>query len=638
MPPSVAPHPPQTAMERMAALFLPGSGARSFRAEPSAVYSEEPTRSESVGGLRGAVSAIDHAEVFVIVTSLMVFSAIVLVLYCVYVLISPYFSGITTAVFLSVLLHRTHRTDPIPPLVEAMQRLHANWQWYGPWWGRWIGNLVLPVLVLDLVLVSGTKNCGLYKLPLMRHRLWLQRLVGCALVFWLGASLSSVATVLWVLLSLLALGMVIVWFLSYEHYARFLYRTCRFVILSTILFGVLYKLALEVVELAGAAKSSATSVQSSISQLDIIAIAQEKGMHWFVRDVLGANVTETATQMKDKLSPIIGNLSWNVSWHTQVVELYTAVSNFSNSDYHDAAGMVRDVALSAAQRTLQLSMMFIQIVLSTMSDALGVFYEMVLFYLLLQFLLKLKRTLLFYCTEKICTMIALPNASEKASLLEDDIVEQIDSLFLSFFHIASYHFLMTYGLFEAFSIHYSVLGGLAGVAFALFPYYGKTIHPFVPAIIALFVRGAYVRLVLLVAVLAALWSFGDAFLIAVGKRRHKHLAGPEVGVRDTEWSPFLIGTSIVLGMTTTGARGVVLGPLIVIVGKALWDALGNKEASAPGSAFVSGAESPMPISFNEITSTPSQRAPHFTGDSAGRTATLSVSESPLSAKRRKKNN
>lgn len=279
------------------------------------------------------------------------------------------------------------------------------------------------------------------------------------------------------------------------------------------------------------------------------------------------------------------------------------------------------------------------------SNLLGLFdsiYAVLLFVFCYRYLTQLEHTVLYYGVAKLLRVVQPELGDHHARNIEQDITVSLITLLQSFWHLTWFHFCITFCAFKLWGFPTPFLVGLVSVVLALFPLVPKWLSPCSIALVYMLVQLAsritsegtscsgnsrpgeahaaaatdfslfsfppgrswievlvwckpyalhYTRA--LSFGLAVLLEFGDEWLLCVSRGLRGGLFTEADGKGREQLQPFVIGTALVLGFVAYGTRGIVFGPLTVIVARVLFDnwdiVLANREPrrlTLPPSSFV----------------------------------------------------
>ncbi|CAD2219913.1 hypothetical protein, conserved [Angomonas deanei] len=216
-------------------------------------------------------------------------------------------------------------------------------------------------------------------------------------------------------------------------------------------------------------------------------------------------------------------------------------------------------------------------------------YSAFLFFAVLGFLLQLENTVLYYILEKLLVILQPRLGARHARMLEEDITTGIRTLLTSFWHMTWYHFTITFLAFKITDRSGASLAGVVSVCLTLFPFLAKFITPVTLYLLfttAVWIGGAFLgffdtsfsvfrwdwEVVYPFVLLAAAYlEYCDEWLLCVNRGYQRNQLSDGSGFEKLLLSPFVVTTSILLGLYRYGVRGVVVGPFIVLIAKVFYD-------------------------------------------------------------------
>ncbi|KPI86435.1 putative multi-pass transmembrane protein [Leptomonas seymouri] len=231
-------------------------------------------------------------------------------------------------------------------------------------------------------------------------------------------------------------------------------------------------------------------------------------------------------------------------------------------------------------------------------------YAVILFVFFYRYLTQLEHTVLYYGIAKVLRVIQPEVGDFHARSIEHDITVSFITLLQSFWHLTWFHFCVTFSAFKMWDLPTPFLLGLASVVLALFPLVPKWLSPCSIAFVSMVVQlislttseeeegspflvipdghtwtealifgkpylYAYART--LSFGVAMLLECGDEWLLCVSRGLRGGFVTDAAGKGREQLQPFVVGTSVVLGFVAYGIRGIVFGPLTVIVARVLFD-------------------------------------------------------------------
>ncbi|KAG5478199.1 hypothetical protein CUR178_04913 [Leishmania enriettii] len=257
------------------------------------------------------------------------------------------------------------------------------------------------------------------------------------------------------------------------------------------------------------------------------------------------------------------------------------------------------------------------------SNLLGLFdwiYAVVLLIFLYRYLTRLEHTVLYYGVAKLLRVMQPELGDHHARHIERDITVSFITLLQSFWHLTWFHFCITFSTFKLWGFPTPFLVGLVSVLLALFPLVPKWLSPCSVALVYMLVQlvslitteetsisgGSrpgeahpaagtvaplfslppdrswiealvwgkpyllhYTRA--LSCGLAVLLECGDEWLLCVSRGLRGGFVTDATGKDCEQLQPFVIGTALMLGFVAYGTRGIVFGPLTVIIARVLFD-------------------------------------------------------------------
>ncbi|KAK7194196.1 hypothetical protein NESM_000333600 [Novymonas esmeraldas] len=244
------------------------------------------------------------------------------------------------------------------------------------------------------------------------------------------------------------------------------------------------------------------------------------------------------------------------------------------------------------------------------ANLLGLFdslYAVILFVVFYRYLTQLEHTVLYYGVAKLLRVMQPEHGDRHARAIEQDITASFITLLQSFWHLTWFHFCVTFCSFKMWGLPTPFLMGLVSVVLALFPLVPKWLSPCSVALVCTLVQlGSlttaaeeaetatapllawlpgqswaaavvwgkpyllhYTRIIFLG--LAVVLECGDEWLLCVSRGLRGGFVADAGGKGREQLQPFVVGTALVLGFVAYGTRGIVFGPLTVIVARVLFD-------------------------------------------------------------------
>jgi hypothetical protein len=245
-------------------------------------------------------------------------------------------------------------------------------------------------------------------------------------------------------------------------------------------------------------------------------------------------------------------------------------------------------------------------------------YALMLCVFLFRYLTQLEHTVLYYGIAKLLRVIQPEVGDFHARNIEQDITVSFITLLQSFWHMTWFHFCVTFCAFRMWDFPTPFLLGLMSVVLASFPLLPKWLSPCSVAFVYMVVQlislttadgnedcpflvfpdggglteglifgkpylFAYART--LSFGLAMLLECTDEWLLCVSRGLRGGFVVDAAGRGREQLPQFVVGTSLVLGFVAYGVRGIVFGPLTVIVAQVLFDnwdiVLASRETRSP---------------------------------------------------------
>lgn len=557
-------------------------------------------------------------------TSGFLFSITCFVCYCCYRLMSPYGAGITFGIMLSIVLHPITKQDKkkrMSKCVGDMVRVNKKWGVAGRspsevenpnlllWLRKLIGCWLSLVPFIRHSIFEGAMFLGMQKLQSAQNEPKKKATVGvrgqcyAVAIFVVTATmLTGIVIFAQIHAVLLALFIIFVQILNEENFVYYMEKLWKVSMIAFFCAGLGYSFYSDVLLVTDTVQRTTSEVVTSSRSI------VEQRANWtelvllknkLLSDFVAANnLTEVVEHMKT-LEPLVANLSWS-SWSSTIPSNWTSFVNRAQQVYqglqsseHDPASFFASMFTSITTKSKYVGIAVVSVLLKIVQNVVNVFdgiYEIVLFALVFHYLTHLKHTVVYYLVHKMLSPLHHPLAKDHAKAIERDITISFSTLFQSFWHMTWFHFCATFCCFRLWSSPLPFFSGLVAVTMALFPFVPKW---FSPCMIKLFfligdrIMGldqwaSATALVgdfeLLTFAAIAFLVMKDDWLLSVerglsgGKRQDAR------GVEREQLPTFLVGTCIILGLVVYGARGVLLGPLTVIVARTIfdnWDSLSS---------------------------------------------------------------
>ncbi|CUG94294.1 transmembrane protein, putative [Bodo saltans] len=457
--------------------------------------------------------------------------------------------------------------------------------------------------------------------------------------------------------ALLVLFLLLVPILSEKSFAYYMERLWKFALMSYFCCGLMYCFFSDVVVVTQTVQhttsvvveSSRSIVTQRANWTELIQM-RNKVLSDFV---VANNLTDVVEHMK-QLEPLLANLSSSihevfspsssgadvtngsattgaspVNGSSSGFARGTATFNFGNwtefvrhvqeayhrlqspsSEQDGVTSLITTAFTSLTDKSRYLGVALLTLVLKVVENVVNVFdgvYEMALFVFVFKYLTQLRHTVVYYLIDKMLSPLHHPMAKDHATAIERDITISFETLFQSFWHITWFHFCSTFCCFRLWGSPLPFFSGLVAVAMALFPFVPKW---FSPCMIKFFVLlGDRVMNIsddwstafllvwdyeLLTFAAIGYLVMKDEWLLSVERGLRGASRQDSRGVVREQLPTFLVGTCIILGLVVYGLRGVLLGPLTVIVARTLfdnWDSLSSGMLPMPAFAVVQHSSS-----------------------------------------------
>ncbi|RNF02226.1 Trypanosoma vivax [Trypanosoma rangeli] len=346
-----------------------------------------------------------------------------------------------------------------------------------------------------------------------------------------------------------------------------------------------------------AATTSVFSSSTSIASIEemIMAKLQQTVLKELADTLKQSNVTELAVAVRRVVSPLLTRSPSEMS--------IGSLRNISSEVYTSlfrSGGPLRKVDwVSVLQNSLQrwrpVLVSLTQLLFELGSNVMGFFdsvYASILFVCVLRYFLQLEHTILYYVVAKMLRVIHSRDGERHARIIEREITVSFRTLLQSFWHLSWFHFCITFCLFSAWSFPTPFFCGVISTLTAVFPLTPKWVSPVALALgCVLFSAvsthgfpGAVVDQRVWSCLLAFLASYLDEWLLCVSRGLRGDSLKDAAGVEREQMPTFVIGTAVVLGYVRYGVRGILFGPMTVILAKVLfdnWDMVTECEAPPP---------------------------------------------------------
>ncbi|KEG07450.1 Trypanosoma vivax [Trypanosoma grayi] len=433
---------------------------------------------------------------------------------------------------------------------------------------------------------------------------------------------------------LFALFALTVTLMSEERFMGTMWRVWRFALVLFFVIGLSYNLALDVLSISDAVKRTTTavvnaqhewtratnSVEAANVSSDVMFRVEEHGTSASMNSTSSAfefqelvlsklqqtvlkeladilnhtNATELAVTVRRILTPILSTSPSQFS----VVFLKKKTDELSASFFTRGNPLKTVDWVSVMQRMMKRWRPFFvfstQLLFMLGSNMIGLFdsvYAVMLFVFVLRYFLHLDHTILYYVIAKMLKAIHPRGGEWHARKIEREITVSFLTLLQSFWHLTWFHFCITFCLFNKWSFITPFLCGLVSSLTAVFPLIPKWLSPVAFALLYVLVDAARYQGLLGAAVDPRVWSclaafvasYMDEWLLCVSRGLRGNSVRDSSGVEREELPTFVIGTALVLGYVSYGVRGILLGPLTVIVAKVLfdnWDTVSDRDMAA----------------------------------------------------------
>ncbi|ORC84552.1 Trypanosoma vivax [Trypanosoma theileri] len=349
------------------------------------------------------------------------------------------------------------------------------------------------------------------------------------------------------------------------------------------------------ISIKGMVNISANTTTSSSYLSDVQEMILSEVQHRVLAEIAECmnytNVTELAINVRHIISPILSTFPPNITMSEMLNkgrELYTS---FFNSNISSSGTSLRNVdwvgvAKSLLERWRPFFVYTTHVLFLLSSNVVGFFdsiYAFVFFIFVLQYFLQLEHTILYYVVAKMFKALHPELGEQHARNIERDITVSLLTLLQSFWHLSWFHFCITFCLFQYWSFPTPFFSGLLSAFTAVFPLLPSWFSPVSFALVySLFtavsdagVLGVVVDLRVWHCAAATLLSHMDEWLLSVSRGLRGSSVRDAAGVVREELPTFVIGTALFLGYVNYGLRGILFGPITVIVAKVFFDNWGS---------------------------------------------------------------
>eukprot|EP00760_Papus_ankaliazontas_P035476 PhM_4_TR7814/c0_g1_i2/m.14790 len=521
---------------------------------------------------------------WVIVQALFIVIGILASMYGFYCLVEQYMRGLIWAIIISVVFHSTHVKSSAESVTRAVEAERASFKKRWSWWLQPVGTLssarhvVVHVChVTSLVFgVSSTAQKVLRKVFRMKGSR-LAAAVELVDVVCVGSFLAHLCLTLGVI----GTGLLIAYFSSaivflfvmkdivkYTRRARSIF-TCMVLLLTGLWVGS--QLALEAVHVVDTVRDQASHFNRVLEpHLQTIMPHIRTRVEQLASEY---HLAKHADVVRDTMQSLLQSDAYDtVDWSTMLSRWQTAYKNFTSGSDDDqwaaVSGYVQRYVVAGGMGVFDVAVRLVVLLVEFFVSSLNVLYEVVLFFLVWAFLHNQPKTVLYYALER--WLLVSGESGTAATALEVKVRRRFTGLVTSLLHVASYHFVLTYGVVSITEFPFRMCTSVAAALIALFPFFPKYFLATAPALIYAYVCGAYTPFFVALSVLVTLWMVGDDFLLEV-----------------PDMQPFLTGVSMVLGVATFGLKGVVLGPAVIMTAQLIWE--GSDVTDAATTAAAAGS-------------------------------------------------
>jgi hypothetical protein len=598
-------------------------------------------------------------------TSGFLFSIACFVFYCCYLLMSPYMSGISLGILLSIVLHpktKHEKATRFARCVAEMQRTNTAWGLQPVetpskatgggaesvpllplWLRKWFGALRSLLPFVRYAVHEGALFLGMQKLPTPAGRKKksssvkkkqqqspfgttasssssmsaapplsppqrpVRGIAQCCGVFVFIATatmLTGIVPFALIHAGLLVMCIIVVPILSEQTFVLCMEKLWKLCLVSYFCCALAYCFFTDVVAVTNTVQrttsvvvtSSRTLMEERVGGVNWTELTQLKNR--LVSEFVTANnLTDVVEHMKT-LEPLVANLSWTSwsasrNWSDVALHLQQAYQSLQSSDHDDVTSLISSTFSSLGDKSRLVGITIISLLLKIVENVVNIFdgiYETALFVFVFRYLTELQHTVVYYLIAKMLSPLHHPLAKEHAVAIEQDITISFQTLLQSFWHMTWFHFCATYCCFRFWESPLPFFSGLLAIAMALFPFVPKW---FSPCLVKFFVvlgdrilgldawpsaLFLYRDFELLTFAGVSLLVMKDDWLLSVERGLRGAAREDARGVVREQLPTFVVGTCIILGLVVYGLRGVLLGPLTVIVARTIfdnWDSLSS---------------------------------------------------------------
>lgn len=416
-------------------------------------------------------------SIMTIVVAILVVLLIVTLMRQTWVLVEPYSLPLCGAIVLSVALHENPEHEPSQGPTD-LARLKAQFSSDHPRLS-FLAPCCAVTRFFYVALQKVADRTGVDKYPIfMLMPVHVRNLVMAAAVVALVARLGSFIVpqfligMLFSALLLLALpaliGLVLCWFLEERRFLR---------VMRVIFSGLM-------ITVIGTTFTICVVTEVQKSGQNTVKFVRSYGMQ--VPDNAPSMVTSyfLSKNVTDVLIPALQKVQFNGTW----TDIYQNAVAFATNHTTTLTAALSETQ-PAAQGVTTVVSNVLQFVVAALLWSVGKIYELILFYVTLQTLLSLERTVLYYLLLKVLGVVLgdEKRAHEKAERTETRMISELSTLFYSLWHVFVFHFLLTLVWYSAFHMPLSVCVSTIGGVLALFP---LSLPPMITQIIfALVVNG-----------------------------------------------------------------------------------------------------------------------------------------------------
>jgi hypothetical protein len=539
------------------------------------------TPAATVGQLAQAdLQALAPMLVFSITFGLMLFTIILSAAYLIWMLISPYSTGVMSGVLMSVVLkNRFESNKALDKLVAERTAIHrAAVRAQLSWWLQGCATLSAAAFMYAYVLDQGAEFIGLKKYPVVRRyrATRVAVLVAAAVLFAQQLhGLDVLATAALVLLLFIVTAVWVTPDLAMPKMMRLSTLLLAFLV-SVVLLG--RGMADEVRQAKHDGEAIVEYVRSLGVQVPQAVI--DRAPVLISNYLLSENTTQRLLDLADALPNRRSGENatlWNKvkdTWRLAISGNMT-LHELLPSNSTEALGAVGQ---SIAAEAKGIGVALLNFLLGVLNFFLSAFFELSLFYWTLKFLGRQHRTVMHVIAHRVLGwVVPAEEATKVADKTEKQLLDIFDKLSQSYVHLIMFNFCATFFTFSVCNIEYPITSALISVFLAVLPL-GVTVTA--PALMLAVPRLIYLKHYECLASFA-----GITVLLQVyrGMIRFFEVTSDEEGIGHTS----VLTLSVVLGYVSFGVKGVVIGPIILLTCRQLWRA-----CNAPRAFMMSKKERP----------------------------------------------